>query len=996
MSPPTFISRPIHLRKGSHCMNTGTALTVVDDKLLGRFYEGLVTQKFRLESVGIGFFAVRSVYNDTLITMSKVNVWLSLELGTPEQFFELRMYDDASYTIHGVSNQLVLEMTGTGIEPREYDKDSQNQRFFLVPQDSGSISICKANHVFNTRQRINDLQGDLQASVQFAQSQIFSVTASPGSSQPHLTAGRRTLLMVKPQGILSTLKVTVLGKEGRQLGSLLLNSPEHLPETVYHVEGVVEGMNFAPLPGSTLTINSHREIERLGQPSADFLLERLQQHAVVDIQPSDCSGVTRLRLPDHCALDGKMVRIRAGVGNEVTVLYDHRSTTIEQGNSQRFKFFSGHWISEDDQVNNSIIYAENTWSVDLPAEWIEPGIVMNFQSGTVSGQLKNISVGARTELLINTIDIGMLTSPRNAFAFAKDPSAHREYFQTIPVSRMIVNNYESIHLTEVVLPDGTLLDGFDPSQGSWHAGTMRQRIGKELISLGINHANYGINSFEGEAGWGPYVAAQITAHNSRGKYANGVIVHGGSGGAGMVTLDQSLGNEFSHELGHNYGLGHYPGGFDGCVHRDAGENNSTWGWDMDLSRFIPNFRSSITHEDACFGGQCQPPFFGRRFDTDPMAGGSVMSSLNRFTLHTPYTAALTQTFFEGKPVFDKSSPTRFSKWDPEAKAMKPHTHRVDREKWVLASNADLSENVIFELLSKNRYVRVYMADGNWSPSVHIPLASSVKAGCLVAVESNAQYSSQLHINGQVITVKRGDAKSYHSNGTRWNECVVLNSEMNRITAPVDELSQSALGAFLSTYHVVRIAMWNGSWAAAIHVPEASQANKRRVIIIVQDATYTTYLTINGLVIPIPKGTTSYYMSDGYNWNAYTHLFDFSIERSPRASGVPVTTLVGYYDPEMKLRSYIYPALHGAYGFLYDEDTGLNDDDCFLWIESPGESRRFKLDGTRLKSGVMNAFHINIAESSQRRTVSIFCKGEILSSRYVFAAEVPLTYTVNGE
>ncbi|WP_259469614.1 TagA domain-containing protein [Pseudomonas syringae group genomosp. 3] len=147
---------------------------------------------------------------------------------------------------------------------------------------------------------------------------------------------------------------------------------------------------------------------------------------------------------------------------------------------------------------------------------------------------------------------------------------------------------------------------------------------------------------------------------------------------------------------------------------------------------------------------------------------------------------------------------------------------------------------------------------------------------------------------------------------------------------------------------------------------------------------------------MPKGTTCYYKSDGYNWNAYAHFFDFSVERSPRASGVPVTTLVGYYDPEMTLRSYIYPALHGAYGFLYDDDTGLNDDDCFLWVESPGESRRFKLDSIRLKSGVMNAFHINIAESSQRRTVSIVCKGEILSSRYVFAAEVPLTYTVNGE
>lgn len=72
----------------------------------------------------------------------------------------------------------------------------------------------------------------------------------------------------------------------------------------------------------------------------------------------------------------------------------------------------------------------------------------------------------------------------------------------------------------------------------WHSGTMRQRIGKELVSHGIDNANYGLNS---TAGLGenshPYVVAQLAAHNSRGNYANGIQVHGGSGGGGIVTLD---------------------------------------------------------------------------------------------------------------------------------------------------------------------------------------------------------------------------------------------------------------------------------------------------------------------------------------------------------------------------------------------------------------------------------------------------------------------------
>ena len=87
---------------------------------------------------------------------------------------------------------------------------------------------------------------------------------------------------------------------------------------------------------------------------------------------------------------------------------------------------------------------------------------------------------------------------------------------------MVVSEYEPVHLLEVMLPDGTLLTDHDPSEGGWHGGTMRQRIGKELFSIGINNANYGINSTAGVGeGEHPYFAAQLTAHNTRGVYSNG-------------------------------------------------------------------------------------------------------------------------------------------------------------------------------------------------------------------------------------------------------------------------------------------------------------------------------------------------------------------------------------------------------------------------------------------------------------------------------------------
>lgn len=59
----------------------------------------------------------------------------------------------------------------------------------------------------------------------------------------------------------------------------------------------------------------------------------------------------------------------------------------------------------------------------------------------------------------------MLITPRDRFAFANDKEAHREYFQTIPASRMIVNQYAALYLPEVMLPNGTLLTDFDQAKG---------------------------------------------------------------------------------------------------------------------------------------------------------------------------------------------------------------------------------------------------------------------------------------------------------------------------------------------------------------------------------------------------------------------------------------------------------------------------------------------------------------------------------------------------
>ena len=645
--------------------------------------------------------------------------------------------------------------------------------------------------VFNETPPKNDLKGDFAAQVLFAQSQVIPARPREGDRQPRLIGLRQALLMVRPlRADSAALTVTAVDAAGKALGTFQLQPPEQLPKTAYFVEGVPEaGFTFAPADASVGRISRAAEIAKLSEADGRTLRDLLGRHALAEVVTADGRWVKEIRLPAAEGLEGKVVRVDAGASYGSTIHYGDRQVRVSRGQVVVFKAAGGRWFREGELDNNGLRYARDAWSVDLPAEWIRPGLVLRFRQGAAAGELAGIDVGAPTQLLLHTIDLGFLTTPRGAFRFAADQEAQREYFQTLPASRLIVSRYAPMHFKEVMLPTGVLLTEADPSQGGWHTGTMRQRIGKELISHGIDNANYGLHSTAGVGEKShPYAVAQLTAHNSRGVYANGVQVHGGSGGNGMVTLDDSLGNEFSHEVGHNFGLGHFVDGFKGSVHRAADQVNSTWGWDADKRRFLPNFSPTRNGKDATLEGRSQPPFDGRGYGFDAMAGGSPFSSFNRFTLYTPNSAALIQRFLESKAVFDPLSPTGFSRWNEAAARMEPFVLRL-------------------------------------------------------------------------------------------------------------------------------------TTGAAV------------------------------------------------------------VERRPTAFGVPVVTLVGYYDPAGQLTSHAYPALHGSLGYCYADESGsLKPADCQLLVETKAGVRRFRLADQRLDAKHMNKFHVNVPMADQPTRFAVICGGKVVAER----------------
>jgi hypothetical protein len=640
------------------------------------------------------------------------------------------------------------------------------------PSISAAPGASESSLVFNTTIQKNDLKGDFEAQVFFAQSQIIPARPREDDRQPRLVSLRKALLMVRPLRADATpVSVTAVDGSGKELGTLKLNPPEQLPKTAYFVEGVpAAGLDFAPKGSSLGLVDGSAEISKLSEADGGALRTMLGQYALVEISTADGRWVKDIHLPSARGLDGKVVRVNAGAGYGSTIHYGDQSVSVSRGQTVIFKAVGGRWFREGELDNNGLRYARDAWSVDLPAEWIRPGLVLRFRQGKASGELAAIDVGAPTQLLLHTIDLGFLTTPRGAFRFAGDREAHREYFQTVPASQLIVSRYAPLHLKEVMLPTGVLLKEVDPSKGGWHEGTMRQHIGKELISHGIDNANYGLHSTAGAGEKShPFAVAQLAAHNSRGVYSNGVKVHGGSGGNGMVTLDDSLGNEFSHEVGHNYGLGHYVDGFKGSVHRSADQINSTWGWDADKRRFLPNFSPLRTGKDATLEGQSQPPFDGRSYGFDAMAGGAPFSSFNRFTLYTPNTAAIIQKFLESKAVFDPLSPTGFSKWNEQTARMEPFSHRLATGRSIGAPIKGLSEVSLTKLLSEYERIEVAMGDGNWTKEIPLPRASVANKGRSVSILHGAGYDSVLLMNGEQVKVSRGFAQAYVSDGQKWQE-----------------------------------------------------------------------------------------------------------------------------------------------------------------------------------------------------------------------------------
>lgn len=333
----------------------------------------------------------------------------------------------------------------------------------------------------------------------------------------------------------------------------------------------------------------------------------------------------------------------------------------------------------DSEGRPDVVYSTRAWSVELPWDAVVPGLSLRFtaddgRTGTLPAA--SLQVAAPTELVVNGTRLGMLTDPPTGAGHAMlDDTARAaaDYFQTIPVSRLVVARYEPVRLDRAIVASGTIYQspGTSATTGDVYSGDLRENVGKAQFSTGVNLAGFGIPSSAMNQVQ-PGTFNQRVYHHSAGAYTNGRVVHGLSGGNGMATLYDSVGNEWSHEIGHSFGLGHYPG-VDGSKTGDARVINAThhsesgWGYIAYRDRMRSNLWNdrAFTPEGVDVSGTMfQQSFAGLyNYQRDAMSGGSVTSDLSRYTHHTGYSATRIQSSLR-TVVPDASYPSGYRDWDP--------------------------------------------------------------------------------------------------------------------------------------------------------------------------------------------------------------------------------------------------------------------------------------------------------------------------------------------
>ncbi|MBS9779838.1 MAG: ricin-type beta-trefoil lectin domain protein [Moraxellaceae bacterium] len=350
---------------------------------------------------------------------------------------------------------------------------------------------------------------------------------------------------------------------------------------------------------------------------------------------------------------------------------------------------------------DTLSYSTKAWSVKLPWKHVTNGLSLKFRSEGKTGTLPadKIDIGGATQMVLNSIRLGMLTQPKKMeyhHTLLNPVKSANDYFSTLPVSRLVFASYADAYFDKVMVASGKIYTTRSDEDGNVYSGDLRGDVAKSQVSTGINQANTGVTSNSMQQMY-KRVYKQFTMHHAWGNYMNGVIGHGLSGGNGIGTLYRSDGNEASHEFGHDHGLPHFPGRnltADGRWSRH--HMSSGWGYLPHRNRMRTNFDG--LKEDGSYN-----------FLSDAMAGAYVSSPLSKYSHYTGFSARLIQEQLQRFAIPDASFPNGYKKWNTKtgkyenyvSNNPKPKKTGVPVATILGAYNPDTNEAVLYPVLHGN-------------------------------------------------------------------------------------------------------------------------------------------------------------------------------------------------------------------------------------------------------------------------------------------------------
>ncbi len=442
-------------------------------------------------------------------------------------------------------------------------------------------------------------------------------------------------------------------------------------------------------------------------------------------------------------------------------------------------------IAASDQSNSdgrpAVSYSKRAWTAALKWDEIRAGLSIKvidpFNQRNGDLRAEDLDFAAPAELVVQNIRLGLLTDPPKSnghYMLLASEKAGTDYFQTIPAARMIVTKYDDLKLDKVMVASGVIYDTASATQGDVYSGDMRENTAKSTFGVGINLANWGVTSASMASQEQPQLTQSVIAHYARGKYSNGDVTHGLSGGNGMLTLIDSVGNEFSHEIGHHFGLGHYPGSVGENMFWAAHHADSGWGYIAFRNKMRSNLNWTTTNLGD--GNNGVPNFLNKyAYGWDAMSGGATTSSISKYTHYTGYS-----TYSKIQPaldryVWDVNSPTGYKKWNSATRIMEVIQPKTPRSSNVWYNRADgnylkprLFGVPVYTILGgydpDNQIGLIYpAAKGNWGNVFDLPQVdpSNVTANCWLNIQF-AKGSQNIALAPQRVNAN-SHANKFHIN-----------------------------------------------------------------------------------------------------------------------------------------------------------------------------------------------------------------------------------------